>query len=339
MLRWSLPARITASNSPRAILWAVGSIALVALVIVLSEPGKVVNGLFLGSMIALGAIGLSLIYNILRFAHIAHGDYMTLGAYVTYFLLTVIFPRIGIEGQGFGPFTFGYPLLIALPIAIVAVIAVAIALDFLIYRRLREKGSSLVILAMTSLGVAIALRGLVQMIWGTSPEQFPRQTRQFFILAFDIRIPPDSLFLGAVAIILIVALYLFLNRTKMGKAMRATADNPELAMITGINTQRVIYWTWAIAAGYAATAGILLAVSQAQLLPIIGWNILIPIFAAVILGGIGSPWGALVGALVVGISMEASTEWVSPAYKTAVAFTIMLVILLVRPKGIVGGKG
>jgi branched-chain amino acid transport system permease protein/neutral amino acid transport system permease protein len=154
----------------------------------------------------------------------------------------------------------------------------------------------------------------------------------------EVRIPPDNLFIGALAVILVLALYLFLTRTKMGKAMRATSDNMELARVSGINTERVIWWTWAISAALAATAGVLLAIFQAQLLPIMGWRFLIPLFAAVILGGIGNPYGALVGALIIGVTSEVSTQWLNPAYKTAIAFTIMIVTLLVRPKGIFGVK-
>jgi branched-chain amino acid transport system permease protein/neutral amino acid transport system permease protein len=124
----------------------------------------------------------------------------------------------------------------------------------------------------------------------------------------------------------------------MGKAMRATSDNEELARVSGINTERVIWWTWAIGAALAATAGILLAVFQAQLLPIMGWRVLIPLFAAVILGGIGNPFGALVGALIIGVTSEVSTEWLSPSYKPAVAFLLMIATLLVRPTGIFGVK-
>ena len=329
--------------------WSV-ALAALCLLLLISAPGKVVNGLLLGSMIALGAIGITLIYSILRFAHVAHGDYMTLGAYVTLFLLTVALPALGIEGEGFGPFTFGYPLLIALPITVVICCTIAIAIDFSVYERLRERGTGLVMLAMVSLGIAIAVRGTIQMLWGTEPLQLPRQTRPFYhldfeialpaggALPFDIRIPPDNIFLGLTAIVLVGALYLFLNRTRIGKAMRATSDNIDLARVTGINTTRIIHWTWAIAAAYAAIAGTLIAVSQAQMLPNSGWNTLIPLFAAVTLGGIGKPWGALVGGLLIGVSMEVSTEWVSPAYKPAVAFAIMLLVLLVRPRGLLGDR-
>ncbi len=318
--------------------------ALALLVIVLGilpvfKMGLVVNGVFLGSIIALGAIGLSLIYGILNFANVAHGDYMITGAYVTFFFIDSFLPALGIEGQGLGPFTFGYPLLIAMPFGAIAGALAAIALDRLIYRRLRERGANAAVLAMTSLGLAISLRGLVQIIWGTQVLHFPRDSRQVFHLPLDVRIPPDSVFIAIVAILLVVSVYLLLTRTKMGKAMRATADNPELARVTGINTQRVIWAAWAIGGGLAAIAGVLLAVSQAQILPIMGWKFLIPLFAAVILGGIGNPYGALAGAFIIGITMEVSTQWINPSYKPAVAFAIMIVMLLARPRGLFGGSG
>ena len=192
-------------------------------------------------------------------------------------------------------------------------------------------------LAMASLGLAIALRGLVQIIWSGDVQRYPRETRKFYQLAMDVRVPPDAIFITIVTVILVVAVYLALNRTKIGKAMRATADNPNLALVSGIDTQRVIWSTWIIGAVLAATAGILLAVFQAQLLPSMGWRFLIPLFAAVILGGIGNPYGALVGALIIGVSSEVSTQWINPSYKPAVAFAIMIAALMVRPRGIFGG--
>ena len=135
------------------------------------KMGLVVNGIFIGAIIALGAIGLTLIYGILNFANIAHGDYMTLGAYAALFIVGSLLPKIGVEGEGLGPFTFGYPLLIALPIA------AAVALDVVVYRRLRDRGMNAVVVSMASLGVAIALRGLVQLIWGGDVQRLPRETR------------------------------------------------------------------------------------------------------------------------------------------------------------------
>lgn len=326
--------------------YTVTAIALVAIAIGLLpfvKMGLVVNGVFLGAIIALGAIGLTLIYGILNFANIAHGDYMTMGAYITLFLMGNVLAGIGIEGKGLGPFTFGYPLLIALPVAVAAVAAGAIALDRLVYRRLRNRGVNAVTLAMTSLGVAIALRGLVHLLWGGDILRYPRESRQVYHLQFDspldldMRIAPDAIFIASVAVILVAAVYYILNRTRMGKAMRAMADNPDLALASGIDTRRVIRWTWALGAALAATAGILLAVFQANLAPIMGWKFLLPMFAALILGGIGNPYGALAGAFIIGVVSEVSTQWISPGYKPAVSFAILILVLLVRPRGIFGG--
>jgi branched-chain amino acid transport system permease protein/neutral amino acid transport system permease protein len=296
----------------------------------------VVNGLIMGSIISLGAMGLTLIYGNLKFAHIAHGDFMTLGAYIVLFVLTVPFHGIGLTSTGLGPFTFGYPLLLALPFAIIVTSLIAVALDMGVYKRLRNRGANTVVVAMVSLGIAIAGRGLVQIIWGGDFHQYPRLSKLFFRLPMEVRIPPDAIFITVVALLLALSLHLFLTRTKMGKAMRATADNMELAKVTGINTELVIRWTWVIGVGLAAVAGVLLAVFQAQLLPIMGWKFLIPLFAAVILGGVGNPYGALVGAMIVGVSAEVSTEWINPSYKPAVAFAILIGVLLIRPKGIFG---
>ena len=164
---------------------------------------------------------MTLIYGILNFANIAHGDYMTLGAYAALFIIDSLLPKIGVEGEGLGPFTFGYPLLIALPIAAAVIAAAAIALDVVVYRRLRNRDMNAVVVSMASLGVAIALRGLVQLIWGGDVQRLPRETRQVFHLPMDVRIPPDAIFIAIVAVILVVALYLVLSRSKMGKAMRA----------------------------------------------------------------------------------------------------------------------
>ena len=298
----------------------------------------VVNGLFLAAIIALGAIGLSLIFGILKFANVAHGDYMMMGAYVTFFIVESVLEPLGLEGVGLGPFTFGYPLLIALPIGAAIVAGGSILLDIGIYRRLRNRGVNVVTLSMASLGVAIALRGLAQIIWTTDAQAFPRESKQVFRLPMDVRVPPDSVFIGIAAVTLVAGIYVILTHTKMGKAMRATSDNPDLARVTGINTQQVIWWTWAIGGGLAAIAGILLSVSQAQMIPIMGWKFLIPLFAAVILGGIGNPYGALVGAFVIGVTMEVSTQWINPSYKPAVAFGIMIAMLLARPRGLFGGS-
>jgi len=297
-----------------------------------------VNGLLLGCIYALGAIGMTLVFGNLGFANIAHGDYMTFGAYIALFVQAHVLPGAGRGHGSVGPFTFNYSLFGAIPAAAALTAALALALDTLIYKRLRGRRAASAVMALASLGAAIAIRGAIQMIWGTQPQQFPRVSAKFFMLPGDVRIPPDMLFAAAAALALTLGVYYLLARTRLGKAMRATADNQMLAQVSGIDTEMVTRWTWVIGAALAATAGILLALVQAQLLPNLGWKVLIPIFAAVILGGIGNPRGALIGALVIAVAGEVSTAWMNPAYKPAVSFAVLFVVLLVRPRGIFGGR-
>ena len=142
-----------------------------------------------------------------------------------------------------------------------------------------------------------------------------------------------------VPVILATVFYLVLFKTTLGKAIRATSDNPDLARITGINTDRIILYIWFIGGILAATAGILISVQQALITPVMGWKILIPLFASVIVGGIGNPIGALIGGILIGITGELATGWINPSYKPAVYFFVLLVVLLLRPNGILGSKG
>jgi len=278
----------------------------------------VVYGIVLGCIISLGAIGVSLIFGILRFAHFAHGDLMTVGAYFALFGVAVI----------------GLPMPIVFPLAMIACALVAAGIDRILYRPLRR--ASPIIMLISSVGTALMLRSLVQILWGPDNKIYQAGIElPISLLGLKIKPTQVTIVLGALA--LVVLLHLFLHRTKMGKAMRALSDNMDLARISGINTERVIFWTWVIAAMLAAAGGIFLGMDT-RLNPIMGWRILLPVFAAAILGGIGSFYGAIVGGLVIGIVQELSTLFLSPAYKPAVAFAIMVVMLIVRPRGIFGGK-
>lgn len=289
----------------------------------------VVIGLIVGSIIALGAIGLTLIYGILKFANFAHGDLMTAGAYIAF--LTFY------GGGHIGPLSFGFGMIPAILAAIVVVGLVSVLIDRIVYRPLRRRNANLVILAMASLGMAIIARAVVYIGLGPDQRFYVSGIQKAKQLPFGITLKPDQIFIGCTALVVVVLVYLLLYRTKLGKAMRATADNMELAKVAGIDTERVIMWTWAIGGGLAGLAGVLLGV-QSHLTPEIGFNFLLPLFAATILGGVGSPQGALLGALIVGISQEVSTQWISPAYKPTIAFIILFAILLVRPRGLFGVK-
>jgi len=292
-----------------------------------------VYGVMLGSIIALGAIGLSLVYGVLRFANFCHGELLTVGAYIALGLMGVL-PR----GEPLRPFSFGWEFLVAMVAAMGITGAVAYGLHWALFRHLRRRGSSSAILAMSTLGAAFFIRSIIYLAWGPDFRFYywgrPRPAWQ---LPLGVRFRPDQFFILCLAIGLVILLYLLLERTKMGKAMRATADNPELARITGIDTARVIRWTWMIGGGLAAAGGVLLGL-DAQLRPEMGWWTLLPMFAAVILGGIGNPYGALAGGLIIGVAQQLSTAFIKTTYKPGVAFLIMILILLVRPQGLFGRR-
>lgn len=296
----------------------------------------IVYGIVLGSIISLGAIGLTLIFGIVRFANFSHGDLMSAGAYVALFMVTGFLSWIGIPDTTFGPLSFGWRMVIAFPVSMLAVAGVAILFDQILYRKLRQKGSGVVIFAMSSLGAAFILRMIILILWGADSLFYkPGMLRYALQLPMGIKIRPDQILILFVVFILIGLLHLFLQNTKMGKAMRATADNMELALVSGINTEKIIIWTWGIGGAMAAAGGILYGI-DVQLHPYMGWNFLIPLFAATILGTIGNMYGALVGGLVIGVAQQVSTAFLMPTYKPAVAFIIMILILLFRPKGIFG---
>jgi branched-chain amino acid transport system permease protein/neutral amino acid transport system permease protein len=277
-----------------------------------------VYGIVLGSVTALGAIGLSLVYGILRFPHFAHGDLITAGAYFT--LVPVVW--------------LGAPTLLALPVGIVGTMLLAVAIDQILYRRLRKVAP--VILLIASVGVALILRSAIQLIWGPSIEVYESGIQMPWRVG-GIGIKPDHLIIVGGAALLVIALHLFLQRTKTGKAMRAMSDNADLAQVTGIEVNKIIIWTWIIGGGLAAAAGIFLGIDT-RLHPTMGWRILLPVFAAAILGGIGKPYGAIVGGLVIGLAQEYSTVFLSPPYKPAVAFALMVLMLIVRPTGLFAGR-
>lgn len=296
----------------------------------------IVYGIVLGSIISLGAIGLTLIFGIVRFANFSHGDLMSAGAYVALFMVTGFLSWIGIPDTTFGPLSFGWRMVIAFPVSMLAVAGVAILFDQILYRKLRQKGSGVVIFAMSSLGAAFILRMIILILWGADSLFYkPGMLRYALQLPLGIKIRPDQILILFVVFTLIGLLHLFLQNTKMGKAMRATADNMELALVSGINTEKIIIWTWGIGGAMAAAGGILYGI-DVQLHPYMGWNFLIPLFAATILGTIGNMYGALVGGLVIGVAQQVSTAFLMPTYKPAVAFIIMILILLFRPKGIFG---
>jgi len=296
----------------------------------------IVYGIVLGSIIALGSIGLTLIWGITDLFNCAHGDQITVGAYLA-LLFGGLFSRIGPLGNPVGPFSFSWGLLISFVPAIIISIGLAVLVDRLVYKRMRRAGAHFITAFIASIGVAWALRGFIYIIWGADFHFYSTGLRGMVFLPAGIKLRVDEIFIMLVAWGAVAAVYLFMGRSKTGKALRALADNPNLARVSGINVERMLIWAWGIAGLLVAVSGILYGI-ETQLRPEMGWIFLLPLFAAVILGGKGSITGALAGGLVMGLAQQVSTLWLTPTYKPAVAFIIMILVLIFRPKGIFGRR-
>ncbi len=319
-----------------------------AVVSVVAYTEQFVVGLIVGSLYALAAVGLTLIYGITRTPHFAHGDALMLSAYLALFVLTgvvdgAMFPvrldQLPGATEPIWRFSFGYGLILAMLIAAVAMMALLVAIHRFVYRPLHQRSTSSALLAVASLGIAIAMRGLMLLIWGGTPRKYTSGIRDTVDLPGGIRLVTDQLFIVAAALLLAGAVALLLYRTRIGRAMRAMADNPDLARVCGIVVADITRWTWMVGGALITVAGVLLGL-QSQLSPDLGFVLLLPIFAAAILGGIGSPVGALIGGLSVGVISEVTVAVgvISPGYKTSVAFVVLILIILIRPSGLFGER-
>lgn len=319
----------------------------------------VISGAVIGSIYAMGAIGITLIFSILRFAHFAHGDLMTAGAFIT-LVLAAMFPTLGPA--------IGLPTaFVMLPIAMVLTSLVAVGMDKAFYKPLRAANVKPVVMVMASIGVTLMLQGLIRIFFGTSSRDIYLDDRKEIFridvpleaATRNITITEPQILLFLFTAIAVIALHLFLTRSRLGKAMRAMSDNADLARVSGINVNTVVIVTWVIAGSLATAAGTLLAL-DVSLKPDLSFSILLPIFAAAIVGGVGHPYGAIVGGFVVGFSetlavfnwavilrpLEKAFEWDLPnnlalvptEYKITVPFFILVAILVLRPTGILKGK-
>ncbi len=290
-------------------------------------------GVMLGGIIALGAIGLTLVYGVLKFPNFAHGELVSFGAYGTFTIMAFL-PA----GAILRPFSFGWELLAGMVVTMPLVALIALAVDRVLFRPLRVRDASLVLFAMASLAASFFLRSVIYLVWGSDFMFFyPGRSNPALSLPLDIRIQADQLFVFLLAAILVALTWILLSRTRMGKAMRATANNPDLAQVRGINTERVIAATWALGASLAVAGGVMYGLAS-QLRPEMGWFLLLPMFAAVIMGGIGSPMGAIVGAIIIGIAQQVSSSFINPAYGPGVSFILMVVVLVLQPMGLFGQK-
>ena len=276
------------------------------------------NGLSLGAIYALGAIGLTLVYGILRLVNFAHGDFLTFGAYMAY-LVNV---------------TWGMPLVLGVFFAMATTALLGVFLEGVMWGPMRRRGAGVLQLLLMSLGLALVIRYVIQYIWSTDLRTLDvnvTATVEFL----GLRIGRTSLIVIVVGIVVLASIGLMLRYALLGKRMRALADDLELAETAGIDTSRVILYTWIFAGGLAGLAGVM-AGAVTDVRPEMGFALLLPIFAAVILGGIGDAFGALAAGLVLGVVIEWSTLVIDARWKTFIGFVVLILVLIIRPQGIFG---
>lgn len=328
--------------------------------IILLANFVIVPALTYGSQLALGALGITLVYGVLRFANFAHSDLMTFGTMMTV-LITWWFQSMGIS---FGPLPTA---LLALPFAILFAIALALFTDKAVYKFYRKKRSSPAVFVIASIGVMFVLNGVVRFIIGPDDQRFAdgerfiikaRAFKQMTGLNEGLAIKVSQGLTIGIAFGLVLALFLFLQRTRTGKAMRAYSDNEDLALLSGIDPERVVMVTWIITAALATIAGTLYGLDK-SFKPFTYFQLLLPFFAAAIVGGIGKPVGAIIGGFVIAFSEVTITyaykkfikylmpqdwapdglvQFLSTDYKFAVSFIILVLVLLIRPTGILKGR-
>ncbi|MEX0339766.1 MAG: branched-chain amino acid ABC transporter permease [Arenibacterium sp.] len=320
----------------------------------------IVPGMAYGSQLALGALGVTLIYGILRFSNFAHGDTMAFGAMVT-ILVTWALQAIGVS---LGPLPTA---LLALPFGILGCMAMLLVTDRLVYRFYRQQKAKPVIIVIVSLGVMFIMNAIVRLIIGVDDQNFADGSRfvmsaREFKAATGLReglaIRTSQVLTFVTAIIVVAALFWFLNKTRTGKSMRAYSDNEDLALLSGINPERVVMYTWMIVAGLTTVAGVLYGLDK-SFKPFTYFQLLLPIFAAAIVGGLGNPLGAIAGGFVIafsevtityawkkvlgyimpeGLEPSGLVQLLSTDYKFAVSFVILLIVLLFKPTGLFKGK-
>jgi neutral amino acid transport system permease protein len=299
-------------------------LALIALALIIGEglqefAQRSVNGIVSGSYIALGAIGLTLVYGILKLVNFAQGDMLTFGAYIAF-----LFDA-----------TLDMPLAVALVAGVLATAALGVAQELAMWRPMRAKKAGMLQLLLMALGLAFVLRYVIQFIWGTEPRSLDADVTSS-ISFLGLNIGETELIVVVISFVVLTAVATMLRVTSLGRQMRALADNFDLAETTGIDTGQVVLKTWLLAGGLAGLAGVLVVSATGSLTPNTGFYLLLPLFAAVVLGGIGNAYGALAGGLVIGLTQEWSTLVVESQWKVAVSFLVLIIVLVVRPQGIFG---
>jgi len=283
-----------------------------------------VAGLKLGAIIALSAVGLSLVFGVTGLVNFAHAEMVTLGAIAAYFF----------HGSLLGP---QWPLVIAIVPAVLIGAGFGWLQEQALWRPLRKRQTGLVAMMVVSIGLSFALRYLFLIFFGGEPRAYPDFAGQPPIELFGISMVPKQLATIVVSLIVLAGVGLFLQRSRSGTAMRAVSDDADLAESSGINVNRIILITWILAGGLAALGGVFFGLNEAVQWDM-GFKLLLLIFAAVVLGGLGTAYGAMVGGFVVGVAVEMSTLVFPNELKAAVGLGVLIIMLLIRPQGLLGSK-
>ncbi len=290
---------------------------------------QLINGLAFGSILALIALGYTMVYGILRFINFAHGDIFMLGAFSGFYLapkIATLFPLPSIAG--------GIAVLIA-SMAICA--ALGVLIERLAYRPLRKRPKLTVLI--TAIGVSLFLEYTGQFVFGAAPKKFPEILPSFPVAQIGgLSLNSNQLIVLGVTIFLLLALRFIVLKTKIGTAMRAVSFNPEAAALMGVNTDIVISFTFALGSALAAAAGILWAINYPAIDPLMGILPGLKAFVAAVLGGIGNLPGAALGGIIIGVTETLVSGYISSTYRDAIAFAVLILILLVKPSGLLGKK-
>ncbi|WP_300035211.1 branched-chain amino acid ABC transporter permease [uncultured Roseobacter sp.] len=294
------------------------------------------DGILVGSILSLGAIGLTMAMHMLRFANFSHAELLSIGAYCA-----LVFDGIfaGIHNglaAAVGPLSLTWSLSLSIIVAMGVTGLSAVAIDRLVFRRVRAKGGELS-MVFASFGVAMIVRNILGLIFGLQAQLYTNDIIFAVMISSDplLLIKPDQVFSLVAALVIMVILHLVLSRTTFGYSLRAVAENPTLAQVSGISLNRMITLIWLIGGGLAAAAGIFYGLTN-QINPVLGRDLVLPIFAATIVGGIGSIYGAVLGGFLVGIASNVALLILPSGYSPAVPFLIILAVLLVRPTGLFG---
>jgi len=274
-------------------------------------------GIIVGGVLALAALGLSLLFRTVKFINFSYGDVLALGAYLTFFFNV----------------TLGFPLVPSALLGMFLTGIVGVIIHKAVVKPLKEsvKAGPLTLLIAT-MGVAFMIRNTILIVWGPEPKMYNVATQEAMQVG-PFLITPIQLIAIISSVLIMVLIYFLLQFTKLGKMIRATSDNMDLARIRGIRTESVVVWTWLISSALSGLAGVMLGLMGAVDLHM-GIEMLLVIFASVIMGGIGNPYGAVAGAMIIGISMEVSSAFGLSEYKSALAYLLMGVILLLKPRGL-----